>query len=513
MKLKKLPIVLAFFMMASAAKSQVFVDNSGSGCAGNAPCLITVQAGVDAATAGQTVTVYPGTYNENVIIAMSVTLQSLSGSATTTIAGISPRNLEAAIMIKSPVNGVTIGGSEGHGFTIVGIDNVDKTTEAAAILVGNTANQDPISNINISYNTITAKGESGILTYNQSINVLSITHNLFDGKTFTGATPASGTLFGDKNTAKSAIAINSASNTEILNNVFSTTVGASFTGNLMVQITSAGTLIKENDFAGFMGGFGSASGGPLRVRGSGATISCNRFSMANAGFATGYVWTDVTPAPYNTATIAQQNTYLPNGSISGNNIVKGGSTANSAYPAPGCYLLPLVFLSVQASYTGNNNIAVQWKTGAEVNNSKFIVEQSANGVTYTPAATVASQGNGSFTYTTTLRTVSGGANYIRIQQVDKDGKYTTSTVVVVPLSSLLKLRAFPNPATTQLTVSGLSGKTTLQLYNYTGALVSSSVTQNSSVTLAVKQFPAGTYLLKASADGKQISAVKVLIQH
>jgi parallel beta-helix repeat protein len=74
----------------------------------------TIQASLNIANAGDVVSVQPGTYAENLTISKSVTLQSISGAASTLISGSNPGS--AAVSINSDnvtVNGFTISNPPG----------------------------------------------------------------------------------------------------------------------------------------------------------------------------------------------------------------------------------------------------------------------------------------------------------------------------------------------------------------------------------------------------------------
>jgi nitrous oxidase accessory protein len=69
----------------SASSGPRYVDQAGT-CEGNSPCYTTIQAAVDAALAGDAITVYPGTYVENVSVDKdALTVQSKSGAASTIV--------------------------------------------------------------------------------------------------------------------------------------------------------------------------------------------------------------------------------------------------------------------------------------------------------------------------------------------------------------------------------------------------------------------------------------------
>ncbi|MBK7098120.1 MAG: hypothetical protein IPH58_06910 [Sphingobacteriales bacterium] len=107
-------IFAAFCLLAATfVQAQRYVDGSGT-CSGNTPCYSTISAAVIAASAGETITVYPGTYDEMIIINKPLTLVSASGRDVTTIKYSTIGGYIAPIIIQADnanFSGVTIGGS------------------------------------------------------------------------------------------------------------------------------------------------------------------------------------------------------------------------------------------------------------------------------------------------------------------------------------------------------------------------------------------------------------------
>ncbi len=181
---------LAFFILfaglaASSAQAQLLVDQNDVGCSdvtGTPYC--TIQAAVNAATAGQTVSVAPGTYIENVTINKNLTLFSTSGRAVTTIQGLSSVGSLGAVVVTGGTSGVQIGGV-GQGFTIVGIDNGAPGVENAAVYF-----QGSHSNAVVRDNEVVANGDHGLVTeFGATISGFIIDDNEFSGQTFLGAMP------------------------------------------------------------------------------------------------------------------------------------------------------------------------------------------------------------------------------------------------------------------------------------------------------------------------------------
>lgn len=498
--------------MAAAGNAQIAVDGAGA-CGGSSPCYTTIQAGVNAAAAGQTVTVYPGNYVENVLINTGISLQSLSGAANTTITGIGPNNYQAPVMIQGPVSGVTIGGSPNHGFTILGTDNSLASMESSAIQIGGPSFLS-VANVMISYNTITSQGEAGVLSYYNStdyINGLTIQNNTFNGKTFTGSTPASGGLFSDVNTPKSAIGINlGAANTTVSSNTFSTITGAGTLGNAIIQVNSNGSSIMMNNITAHTGG----TKGAMDIRGTASAIGCNRFDMTDIGTSGGsYIVTTNGTAPYVISNVATGNTFLPAGYIFTNSIVTtaSGTAANSAYPAPGCTVVPVQLISFSAALTGNTGIAVRWQTANELNSDHYIVEQSADALTYTEAANVHSQGNGDHTYATVIFPQKAGTVFLRLRQVDADGRAVLSKVVSVNMGKPL-IQVLNNPAKGTLQLSGIQGNTKISIYNSIGSLVKQAMVSGGYAQVDISGLAGGVYLMSAVDNTGTVTTLKIAVQ-
>ena len=85
----------------------------------------------------------------------------------------------------------------------------------------------------------------------------------------------------------------------------------------------------------------------------------------------------------------------------------------------------------------------------EINNEKFIVEKSVDGVSFTAMSIVDAKVDASAIniYNTVDTKPNEGINYYRLKQVDKNGKYTYSNVVSINLnkSDINAFSVYPNP--------------------------------------------------------------------
>ncbi|MEI9954784.1 MAG: hypothetical protein WDM90_00370 [Ferruginibacter sp.] len=92
-------------------------------------------------------------------------------------------------------------------------------------------------------------------------------------------------------------------------------------------------------------------------------------------------------------------------------------------------LLPITLASFTYS-TNNCQATLNWVTASEQNVSRFEIEQSTNGTSWTVNAAVAAIGNSSIerTYTKTVTLQPNVNNFFRLKTIDIDGKYSYSGI-------------------------------------------------------------------------------------
>jgi hypothetical protein len=251
----------------------------------------SIQAAIDDANTlnGHVISVAPGTYNENVSVYKSLTIESSAGRASTIVNGSASGALGTFTVQASSV---TIGGA-GKGFTITGYDNSNPGIEYAAVYI-----QGVQSNAMILDNEIIANGEAGLLTeFGQAVNGLVVDGNKFSGTTFTGATAGDcgfANQFTATNVPRQLVNIPTGSGITFTNNIIAGTAGSASAasgcttfgqGNTIVTIDASNVNISRNTFAGTTTRFGSH----LRARGVNASISCNIFDNTGLGLAATHI--------------------------------------------------------------------------------------------------------------------------------------------------------------------------------------------------------------------------------
>lgn len=277
----------ALLFFASAVSAQSTHTVCASGCD-----FTSIQAAVTAASAGDTIDVGAGTYNENIAVNKNLSLIG-AGLATTTIEGISGAGALGAVLVDGTTTGVLI-----QGFTIVGIDNGNPGIENAALYVRGTH-----GGLQVLDNEITANGDHGFLAeYGASLTNPTLSGNTFSGQSFVGPNPA-GEGFSQQftlpNVPRQLVTLGNGGGTTganvvglaFTNNQVTGTAGGINTsgneqGNTLATLDAENATITGNTFAGTTTRFGAA----LRSRRPGGTISGNTFVSTGMGLVTEHMF-------------------------------------------------------------------------------------------------------------------------------------------------------------------------------------------------------------------------------
>lgn len=175
-----------------------------------------------------------------------------------------------------------------------------------------------------------------------------------------------------------------------------------------------------------------------------------------------------------------------------------------------CSLVTPVKLSSFSATASESYNKLSWTTVTEIENAGFELERSPDGTNFKKIDFVPSnayKGNSDrvlhYGYTDLKPLVKN--NYYRLKQLDKNGKYAYSNVVLVN-RSIKNTRGivsfYPNPAknTLNLKLAAPAGSTTLTVTNMTGVtLLQKNIMvtgDNQLVQLNISALPKGTYFVK-----------------
>ena len=541
--------ILVLLLLPGMLFAQRYVDGGGS-CSGNTPCYATIQSAIDTASAGELVTVYPGTYAENVTISKSLTLSSTSGRGSTTIVGQS--GTPGTLLINGSTSGLSIGTSTSTGFTVIGVNAPTDFSDYGAVYIQGSGTQ---TNLSLIGNDIRANGDDGFTSEPAAtISGFVFDSNILSGTTFIGNQPnqsCSTPYFSPSanNVARTLFALNpradgttpAATNVRFTNNLITGTAGAGSFGNSLVQLAATYAVVEQNTFSGTTVGTLSCNRGSLRVRGSGITIDCNQFNSAGISGAGAYhiqfdktdSYTGGSPSVSTLAGVAQYNKYDAN-PVAYFNLISNACAnlqrsvfINAAAANPFTFCggsvqtvtgscqtpLPVEWVSFSGSVLENRSVVLTWQTASERNNRHFEVQRSTDAEIFTTIGQVdaSTTTDPLHTYRHTDDQPLPGTNYYRLQQVDQDGTATYSKTIALLFRGGNFLTVFPNPATDQVSIH-LKETVVIQrinLYDPAGRLLRSELPK---LTISLNLLPPGVYYLEiVTQDGQTYR--KSLIRH
>ncbi|MEZ4917187.1 MAG: T9SS type A sorting domain-containing protein [Chitinophagales bacterium] len=140
--------------------------------------------------------------------------------------------------------------------------------------------------------------------------------------------------------------------------------------------------------------------------------------------------------------------------------------------------LPVEYLQeLQGQNKGEMN-ELKWTTAIEINNDYFELERSDNGIDFNTIGKQKGKGNSNeaTNYTYFDKTFIEGNNYYRLKQVDFDGAYSFSNIVVINNVNAYKNTVFaiyPNPASNSFTIalSENDEKLNIEISNTLGQII------------------------------------------
>jgi hypothetical protein len=173
--------------------------------------------------------------------------------------------------------------------------------------------------------------------------------------------------------------------------------------------------------------------------------------------------------------------------------------------------LPLTLLSFTGTINNNEDL-LKWQTADEINTKQFIVEKSTDGIHYSAIGTVAAADvSGQHTYYFADNQVSAANQFYRLKMVDIDTHFTYSGIVRVANTFTDKLLAFPSPASSLVTLSGLQSKGSVEIADAQGKILQRVDVTAQSQTLNIASYPKGVYMIKYMYDQK-VSVQKIVKQ-
>ncbi len=172
--------------------------------------------------------------------------------------------------------------------------------------------------------------------------------------------------------------------------------------------------------------------------------------------------------------------------------------------------LPVSWLNFTADAVADN-VLLKWMVTNEINVEQYTVEHSFNGVTFNTIGVVAANQLSSYQFTHVRASVNK-INYYRIKQIDKDGKFSYTSVRIIKFDGKSLFVIAPNPAHDFIKITTSENNATLYLFDEKGSKVLTALLTNTTTTIGIEKLAAGLYVAAIIKDGKIIETKKLLKQ-
>jgi hypothetical protein len=177
-------------------------------------------------------------------------------------------------------------------------------------------------------------------------------------------------------------------------------------------------------------------------------------------------------------------------------------TIEKVIPVP----LPLTWGSFTVAEQ-NSHVYLNWTTLQEINTSRFIVEKSVDGSTFTAIGEVSAAGNSTATTGYTFidfHPAAGNVNYYRLKQIDINNRYTYSSIRSLKTSAeyLSILKGIVNPFKDQFRMFTTSKDFSFSISDLSGKLMCKGMLVPGSNTIDCQKWSRGVYQVSVFVKGR-----------
>lgn len=169
----------------------------------------------------------------------------------------------------------------------------------------------------------------------------------------------------------------------------------------------------------------------------------------------------------------------------------GWDASVSITTGPTCSL-PITLTHFEGAPYSNYNL-LEWTTSSEINNDYFIVEKSDNGIEFEYVETITGAGNSNDLINYSLQhKYPENIEYYRLKQVDFDGNYSYSKIIVINSGNGPEISIYPNPSKNDLFFDlneGVNEKYTITYVSVLGRTIQESI----NITSEKKKYKASAF--------------------
>jgi len=158
--------------------------------------------------------------------------------------------------------------------------------------------------------------------------------------------------------------------------------------------------------------------------------------------------------------------------------------------------LPLKWIKKTTAVNNKNGILVEWSVSNQINNDKFVIEYSIDGILFNPIGEINGDKNelSEKKYSFWDKNKSNTDNYYRIKQIDFNGIYEYSNIAFVKLNDK-NISIYPNPSTGLINLSS-TNKDNILIYNSLGTLIKNVTVNKGNNIIDLTNQKDGVFFLK-----------------
>lgn len=176
--------------------------------------------------------------------------------------------------------------------------------------------------------------------------------------------------------------------------------------------------------------------------------------------------------------------------------------------------LPVALVGLKGDYV-KSQVQLQWETTNELNNNYFEIQRSNNSSNFQPIGRVQGAGSSSSLQHYSFADASPGTGniYYRLKQVDMDGKFSFSNIILIKASNAPIVSVYPNPAAHYITINmaGTAQADRVVIYNMQGQAVKQWEHTTVNKQFDISQLAAGQYTVSIYAN-KGVSTSRLIVQ-
>ncbi len=173
--------------------------------------------------------------------------------------------------------------------------------------------------------------------------------------------------------------------------------------------------------------------------------------------------------------------------------------------------LPITLISFVAE-KNNSSVLLNWKTAQEINNHHFEIQHSLNSIDWFQIGTTlsANKSDGS-SYNFTHTQPSIGKNYYRIKQIDIDGKYTFSNILVMVYNNYENIQVYPTFTNQSFTIqNNEADNLVLQILSADGKIIMHRNLNKGTNIISLDNKAAGNYVYQIGSKVMVLKSGKIV---